>query len=123
MIMTEGDTTVAIDEDTFIELSTTSPLSRFNLTALRLMYRWYQRVADEAGSEIAYDPYEMTRAWRELDGKALVAEYGLPGERNADDAATIDRVVTRLNATTAVIEVAADYYLVLAPAVAAAMRR
>lgn len=115
MIVTEGETVSRIDEEQFIALSTTTPLSRFNVTALRLMYRWYEQAAQRAERTVTFDPYEMTRLWREVNGRTLAADFGLPGERGATDDATVGKVLDRLKQESVVINVGIDDYLVLLP--------
>jgi len=122
MVVNEGKTTSRIDEDQFIELSTTSPLSCFNETARRLMFRWYEQAAQHAGRTVAFDPYEMTRLWRELDGRTLVAEFGLSGERGNTDDATVNKVLQRLKTETVVINVGVDDSLLLLPTATTVIR-
>lgn len=116
MIVTEGGTDSRIDEEQFIALSVTTPLSRFNVTARRLMYRWYEQAAERAGRSITFDPYEMTRLWREVDGRTLVSEFGQSGERETPNDAAVAGVLERLRQETVVITVSLDDYLVLLPA-------
>lgn len=115
MFVSEGEASSPIDEEKFMQLSGTSPLRKFNPTALRLMYRWYEQTSKQTGDNVEFNPYELTRAWRELDGSAIVAEFGRPGERNATDDDTLRTVLERLQSETAVIYVDRNDYLVRLP--------
>lgn len=123
MFVNDGGTAAPVDENKFIQLSTTSPLSRFTTLALHSMYRWYADPDNQPAEGVEFDPYEITRAWRELTGQTLVAEYGLPGQRNTNaDDATVQSVLARLETETAVIRLGNNGYLVLEPKAQARFR-